>query len=677
MLINTTNFLEVAKDGVPKLIPGSLDYIDYWTEQRRRCIEGFTVGGKWMPGPLYHYGNFATIRLNAKDAKGVSAKRKSKSLPDITDLEWELAFLYDEAKNEPNIHRVRLDRTYDFVKEGNLYRPAHLGTKGVILGGSRDSGKSYFAANLASYEYTFFEDNEVIISASVLDYTRDLMNKIRLMVDNYPGEIKFGPNKEDVEPAPFSHKRLKDDWEDEVRSGYYKNDGTRKIHGYNTVLWNIGYNHDSMAANGKRPGFHVFEEIGAWTGAADLIDCYGHSEPCWKTGIEWFAVPWLQGTGGNMKKGTASAMKMFYNPEAYNLLAFDDKWEKKGKTGYFIPATIAARQFKDKEGNTQYEKAQNYYLEERKKKETAKDNKTMMNFIMYYPLKPSEMFLKQGSNIFPTRLLNEQLSRIENSDLIKSMERRGFFEYEEGELKWKEDSTLVPAGYAHDEGNRKGCIQIWELPEDEVYNDNLYIAGTDPYDQDESQTSSLGSTFIFKTFNTAGQTYFWPVAEYTGRPDRSEEYYENARLLLTGYKNAKDLYENNFRGFMTYMKQKKSLHLLKEQPDELIKAMVKDSNVERGYGLHVEGVIKRQLEEYTRDWLLQEYAPGRRNLEKIYSTNLLKELIDYERDGNYDRVIAFMLCIAQLKELEITGFDKPRDKTEEEHNEWELDYYAR
>ena len=38
----------------------------------------------------------------------------------------------------------------------------------------------------------------------------------------------------------------------------------------------------------------------------------------------------------------------------------------------------------------------------------------------------------------------------------------------------------------------------------------------------------------------------------------------------------------------------------------------------------------------------------------ILSIPLLKEMIAYDREGNFDRVIAFMLCILQSKEMHET-----------------------
>ena len=53
MLINNSNFLITE---VPKYHPISQKYdrLEWWKKEKRRCIEGFWSGGKWMPGTLYY-----------------------------------------------------------------------------------------------------------------------------------------------------------------------------------------------------------------------------------------------------------------------------------------------------------------------------------------------------------------------------------------------------------------------------------------------------------------------------------------------------------------------------------------------------------------------------------------------------------------------------------------------
>ena len=105
-----------------------------------------------------------------------------------------------------------------------------------------------------------------------------------------------------------------------------------------------------------------------------------------------------------------------------------------------------------------------------------------------------------------------------------------------------------------------GSIVIWEYP----INDppfGLYIGGCDPYDHDESFTNSLGSTFIFKRVRAGEAWNDVIVAEYTGRPDTAEEYYENVRKLLTFY-NARLLFENERKGIYPYFTNKHCDYLL-------------------------------------------------------------------------------------------------------------------
>jgi hypothetical protein len=114
------------------------------------------------------------------------------------------------------------------------------------------------------------------------------------------------------------------------------------------------------------------------------------------------------------------------------------------------------------------------------------------------------------------------------------------------------------------------------------------------------------------------------------------------------------------KGFKGYFEQKNCLHYLYEQPS-IIRDIVKDSKVQRGYGIHMSrgsngsSGIKDTCELYLKDWLYTERddIDGNKilNLHTIKSIALLKELIAYDITGNFDRVIAFMLCILQTHEL--------------------------
>jgi len=179
----------------------------------------------------------------------------------------------------------------------------------------------------------------------------------------------------------------------------------------------------------------------------------------------------------------------------------------------------------------------------------------------------------------------------------------------------------------------------------------MYLAGTDPYDHDDATTASLGSTLILNKLTNR------VVAEYTGRPNTANEYYEKVRRLLHFF-NAKCLYENERKGMYQYLEFKNQTHLLLDQPG-IIKDVVQNSKVNRGKGMHMSKPLKDYGEELIKMWLLEQYGKEDcLNLHKIRSVPLLKELISYNETGNFDRVMAFMMVMYHLQEVKKIKVEK-------------------
>ena len=80
--------------------------------------------------------------------------------------------------------------------------------------------------------------------------------------------------------------------------------------------------------------------------------------------------------------------------------------------------------------------------------------------------------------------------------------------------------------------NRPGIIEIFEQPKKDrdgkVFRQR-YLQGTDTYDDDESVTNSLGSTWVLDSWTNR------LVVEYTGRRG-SKEFYEICRKINIYYK---------------------------------------------------------------------------------------------------------------------------------------------
>ena len=111
------------------------------------------------------------------------------------------------------------------------------------------------------------------------------------------------------------------------------------------------------------------------------------------------------------------------------------------------------------------------------------------------------------------------------------------------------------------------------------------------------------------------------------------------------------LYENEKKGLFNYFERMNCTHLLADQPNDIIKDIIKDSKVDRGKGIHMNVPIKDWAEGLIKDWLNEEYEPGKKMLTKILSEPLLEELIFYNDKGNFDRVIAFGLTMLYRQQL--------------------------
>jgi hypothetical protein len=118
-------------------------------------------------------------------------------------------------------------------------------------------------------------------------------------------------------------------------------------------------------------------------------------------------------------------------------------------------------------------------------------------------------------------------------------------------------------------------------------------------------------------------------------------------------------------GIYQYFVTKQCTHLLADQP-EIIHEIIKDSHVRRNKGIHMVTKIKDYGEGKLKDWLNEEYAPGMHNVRKLYSIPLIKELIGYYEDGNFDRVIAFLLLMIYNKELHSSHVRLKNKSTKEE-----------
>lgn len=627
MFVNTHYFVEEAtrfkKEGVyckdPFLSPA---WHEHWNEQLRRCIEGYSVGGVRITGDHYGYLNFSQIQLTHDDREVISKKKlskgrqKIKTFPDFWDEDYHYFNAVDQAREEG---------------------------KHLIVAKARRKGMSYKSAFMMANRYNTVRDSVTLIGAFDSKYlypegTFTMANDCLNFFNEHTGWAKKSQVINKQQHRKASYLQLVN--------------GVNVERGYKSQIMAVTYKDNPDVARGKNASLILLEECGTFD---NLKAAFLATEPTVRDGIYVTGTICLYGTGGEMLKGTADFCDLFYNPETYNLMAFDNIWDenaKNTKCGYYIPDYSCKPGFIDKDGNSDKISAKVYEESVRDHlSRTAKDKKTVNQHVIEYSFKPSEAFLQITGNIFDILSLKARLAQLEATERIQNLDLIGDLVFnDQDKVKWKLNPNLRPIKNfpLKADDDAEGCILIYEPPYEDENGEipyGMYLAAIDPYDQDKSDTGSLGSTLIYNKVTKR------IVAEYSGRPATAKMYYENVRKLLLYY-NARALYENDKKGIFDYFEERNSLYLLIDQPS-IINDVIQDSKVERRKGMHMTDAIRDYGEELIKIWLMEQHSDDKEvlNLHKIRCIPLLKELIAYNDDINTDRVDAMIFLMYHLAEV--------------------------
>lgn len=634
MIKNTNKFRQAAiffqKYGYYTSAPkGTTSYKQYWDEETKRCLNGWTADdGDYITGYNYFYLNYSPIQqvteeiIKVGESEERVVAKRTKDFPKFYDSDYKY-FLYVEEAERAGKHCVVLKKRragYSFKNASMLCRNFFLipGSLSLAVAG----------------------EAEFLTKDGILSKAWDLM---AWLDDN----------------TAWTKKRQKTDTKMHKRASYIiDRDGTKIEAGFLSEIMGVTVKNDVNKLRGKAAKLIVFEESGKLPG---LKEAWTIARPSVEQGSNVFGLLIAFGTGGGEDSDYEGLKALFYEPNAYNILTVDNIWETDTvrQCGFFVAEydnmegqDDENNPFMDSQGNSNKDIAVKYILKNRQKViDNASDKNAIDRYIAEHPITPSEAFLTVSGNIFPKKELLSHLSYIKNSDSISNIKQVGDLQFVNGIIQWVLNPNLksISKYRLSRDDSKEGAITIWEHP---MSNPpwGLYIAGLDSYDFDNAANSeSLGSIFIYKRFASFEHTYDYIVAEYTGRPNTADEFYESCRKLLMYY-NAQVLYENQNPGVKTYFTNKHCEHLLADQPD-IISKIIKNSTVNRGKGIHMTSEIKKWAEIKVRDWLIEEYEPGKKNLTKIYSEALIEELISFNDKGNFDRVSALFPLFCFKEEL--------------------------
>lgn len=636
-LHDTDKFRQAAiffqQHGCYTLAPrGTTDYNKYWEQETDRCINGYTApDGEGITGYNYFYLNYSPImRLKEEeytDREGNLRKRRQRILefPSFWDYDYYYFCAIEQAELEGK-HMAVLkcrQRGYSFKGGSMLVRNY------MLIPGSKN-----FA--IASEQKFLIGDGLLTKAWQIMDF-----------LDKHTAWAK----------QRLVSTRM------ERTSGYKITDefGKQTEQGYLSSITGITLKNDPERVRGTRAKLVLWEEGGKFP---SLLDAWRIEQPSVETDDgKAFGLMIAFGTGGTEGASFEGLKELFYKPKSYNVLSFPNIWDEgreNTECAFFVPAYSNLESFDDdgnqvymdKDGNSYKEKAIENLIDQRNKvKDGGASQQSIDRFISERPIKPAEAVLELGKNIFPRKLLMDQLTRIRTNKKLQSMKHIVDLEWDgNGQVKAIEKPSGDITNYPLKKGDKPhGSVVIWEYPVKDPPL-GLYIGGCDPYDHDDSFTNSLGSTFIFKRVRAGEAWTDVIVAEYSGRPDTAEEYYENVRKLLTFY-NARLLFENERKGIYPYFTNKHCDYLLADQPDKIISEVFKDSKVQRRKGCHMTKQIRAYGEGLILEWLLDEFEEGHPNVERVYSEPLIEELIENDGVRNVDRVIALCMVMIYREEL--------------------------
>lgn len=628
---------------------GTTDYNSYWDCETERCLHGYTApDGDYITGYHYFYLNYSPIMR-------------------IDQTEY-----IDRDGN----HRIRRERVlnfptfwdYDYYYFNAIEEAVASGKHMAVLK-SRARGYSFKGASMLvrNYELIPGSKNFAVASEQKFLIGDGLLTKAWQIMDFIDKN------------TAWAKQRLVSTRMERV-AGYKVTDefGKQTEQGYMSSITGITLKNDPERIRGTRAKLVLWEEGGKFP---NLLDAWRIEQPSVELDDGFaFGLQVAFGTGGTEGASFAGLKELFYKPEAYNVLSFPNIWDdnaEETKCGFFVPSWSNLEsydadgnpQYMDKDGNSLRDKAIENLIEQRNKiKDGGASQQSIDRFISERPIKPREAVLEIGKNIFPRKLLLDQLTRLRTNTKLRNMKHIVDLNWDgNGQITATEKKTGDITEYPLKKGDKPhGSIVIWEYPvKDPPF--GLYIGGCDPYDHDDSFTNSLGSVFIFKRVKAGEAWTDVIVAEYSGRPDTAEEYYENVRKLLVFY-NARLLFENERKGIYPYFTNKHCDYLLADQPDKIISEVFKDSKVQRRKGCHMTKAIRAYGEGLILEWLLEEYEPGHPNVERIYSEPLIEELIENDGVKNVDRVIALCMVMIYREEL----YQIKVSKSQEQNKQVEL-----
>lgn len=434
------------------------EYFKYWDEERRRCIEGYTADdGDFISGYNYFYLNYCPIsrivnHITTDKLGNTVVKRVNEvSFPDF----WDYDYYYFNAVQE-----------------------AEEVGKHLCLLKSRRKGFSYKGGAMACRNYYLIPNSKTFIYASNKQYLTDdgILTKAWDYMDFIDKNTAWG-------------KKRSVNTQMRRRAGFYTKDDYGNVieMGYKSEIIGVTLKDNPDVVRGKKANLILFEEGGSFS---ELGAAWQIARPSVEVDGIAFGTMIVWGTGGDEGSAFETMKDMFYNPDGYNCLGFDNIWDESATTnkcGFFVPQYTnldirdkeGKRIYMDEDGNTFRKKSLEHILAERQVViSNATSNAAVDRYVAERPVTPAEAMLEFNGNIYPKKELQEQLSLLRTNKKLQNHKQIGdLVQQPDGTIKWVIKKTGDITHYPLKQGeDPTGSIVIWEHPNKEA-STGLYIGG--------------------------------------------------------------------------------------------------------------------------------------------------------------------------------------------------------
>lgn len=614
----------------PNSNPNS-EYRKYWDREIDRCYNGLLreTDGMYIPGYLYWFLNYCPMMIN-KYKEGQKKAIRTEGFAYFFEGIW-WRYLYLKNARDKGHHAVEL------AKRGcaKSYGLAAIMSHNLIIGESEESKRRTITV-LTAYQKEYLKDDKdgtLSKFVPILSFLSKNTPFPRLMLKQSSNEMT---------------------WQMGYKDEYGRNQGS-----LNQVM-GVSAKDDSDKLRGKR-GYILFEEFGNFP---SLLDLYDVTRKSVEDGDYTFALMYLIGTANNKEANFQSAKTLLYATESYNIESLKNVYDKKGQGrdtfGFFFPSYINRAGCYNKDGISDVVKALLQVLMNRYKAKYGADPTSVLRVIAEDPITPAEAIIKVKDAYFPVAALNERAQQLDtNPHIYDDIYVGELFFNNSNQVEFRPTGDIPIRKFPVD-NDTKGALEIYAMPEKDSTGtvfDNRYILGYDPTNNDQAESHSLASVFVFDLFTDR------IVAEFTGRTEFADDMHEIVRKLCLFY-NGKVLYESNIKGCYSYMEKVHSTYLLADTPQYLRdKQIIKYS----GFGSSAKGVsatasVNNFANRLIKDWFNKlvpiERTDENGNKEIIQTPSLyllktralIEEAIQFNPEINVDRIRALGMVMLYREE---------------------------